>query len=39
MGEDYNSQSRSEFNWYNPHLYNYYRTSNEDLVFIAFQQI
>ena len=23
MGEDYTSQSRSEFDWYNPHLYNY----------------
>ena len=24
MGEDYISQSRSEFDWYNPHLYNYF---------------
>ena len=23
MGEDYASQTRSEFDWYNPHLYNY----------------
>ena len=23
MGENYTSQSRSEFDWYNPHLYNY----------------
>ena len=25
MGEDYTGQSRSEVDWYNPHLYNYYR--------------
>ena len=23
MGENYTSQSRSDFDWYNPHLYNY----------------
>ena len=23
MGEEYASQNRSEFDWYNPHLYNY----------------
>ena len=24
IGEDYTIQSRSEFDWYNPHLYNFY---------------
>ena len=29
IGEDCTSQSRSEFDWYNPHLYNeYYRESS-----------
>ena len=23
IGEDYTTQSRSDFDWYNPHLYNY----------------
>ena len=23
MGEDYTSQSRSQFDWYNPHLYSF----------------
>ena len=27
MGEDYASQTRSEFDWYNPQLYNYSQPS------------
>ena len=30
MGEDYTSQSRSEFDCYNPHLYMYYDGILED---------